>query len=100
MEYSSPCYTVGPYCLSIPYIIIYIFSPQTLTPCLPQPLQLGNHKSVLNDCRHNSTETRNQKLPINDCSFILGGKERDMDLPGEEAVYIINIKEILSRGHF
>ena len=59
MEYSSLCYTVGPYCLSTLYIIVYSVSPQTLTPFLPQPLQLGNHKFVLDDCRRFSTEPHN-----------------------------------------
>ena len=37
IEYSSLCYTVGPCCLSILYIIAYICWPQPLSPSLPQP---------------------------------------------------------------
>ena len=45
IEYSSLCYTVGPCCLSILYIL-------SLTTTLPPPplLPLGNHKSVLYVC--------------------------------------------------
>ena len=34
IEYSSLCYTVGPCCLSIPYVIVCIYQPQTPRPSL------------------------------------------------------------------
>ena len=37
MEYSSLCYTVGPYCLSILYIAVCICSSQTPSPSSPAP---------------------------------------------------------------
>ena len=42
-EYSSLCYTVGPCCLSILYIIVCICQSQTPTPSLPTFLPLGNY---------------------------------------------------------
>ena len=41
-EYSSLCYTAGPLCLSILYIVVCICQSQTLNTSLP----LGSHKSV------------------------------------------------------
>ena len=38
IEYSSLCYVVGPCCLCILYIIVYICRSQNLNPSLPQPL--------------------------------------------------------------
>ena len=36
-EYSSLCYTVGPCGLSILYVIVCIYQPQTPSPSLPHP---------------------------------------------------------------
>ena len=37
IEYSSLCYIVGPCCLCILYVIVYICRSQNLNPSLPQP---------------------------------------------------------------
>ena len=37
IEYGSLRYTVGPYRLSIPYVIVGIYQRQTPTPSLPHP---------------------------------------------------------------
>ena len=50
IEYSSPCYTIGPCCLSVLYKILCICQSQTPNPSLPHPLPLGNHKSILYVC--------------------------------------------------
>ena len=49
-EYSSLCYTVGPFCLSILYIVVCICLSQTLNPSLPHTLPLSSHKSVPSLC--------------------------------------------------
>ena len=46
----SLCYTVGPCCLSILYIIVCIGQPQTPTPLLPCPPPLWQPQSVLCVC--------------------------------------------------
>ena len=51
IEYTSFCYRVGPYCLSILYIIVCICSSQTSHPSLSYlSSPLGNYKSVLYVC--------------------------------------------------
>ena len=47
IEYSSLCYTVRPYCLSILYITVYICNPKLPFFPFPIPLRFGNHKSFL-----------------------------------------------------
>ena len=49
-EYSSLCYTVGPFCLSILYIVVCICQSQTLNPSLSHTLPFGSHKSVPSLC--------------------------------------------------
>ena len=39
--YSSLCYAAGPCCLSIPYIIVCIYQPQTPSPSLPPDFLMG-----------------------------------------------------------
>ena len=41
IQYSSLCYTVGPCCLTILYIMVCICSPQTPNPSLPHCLPLS-----------------------------------------------------------
>ena len=41
------CYTVGPCCLSIPYIMLISANPKPRTRSLPSSLPVGNYKSVL-----------------------------------------------------
>ena len=53
VKYSSLCYTAGPCCLSILYIIVRPCWPQTPNPRLPTALSfpcLGNRKSLLYAC--------------------------------------------------
>ena len=47
IDYSFLYCAVPSWCLSILYVTVYIFSPQTPTPCLPTLPPLGTHKSVL-----------------------------------------------------
>ena len=51
IKYSSLCYTLGPCCSSIRYVIVCIYQLQTprIFLSLPYPL-LGNHRSVLYVC--------------------------------------------------
>ena len=49
-EYSSVCYTVGPCCLSILYIVVFICLPQTPNLSLPLAFPFGNHKFVFCVC--------------------------------------------------
>ena len=48
--YSSMCSTVGPRCLSILCIMVYIANPKPPIHPSPTPVPLGNHKSVLYVC--------------------------------------------------
>ena len=50
IECDSLCYTVGPCCLSILYIIVCIGQPQTPTPLLPCPPPLWQPQSVFCVC--------------------------------------------------
>ena len=46
IEYSSLCYMLETYCLSVLYILVSA-NPELLIHPSPTPLPLGNHKSIL-----------------------------------------------------
>ena len=50
IEYSSLCYTVGPCCLSILYIVVCICQSKTPNLYFPLPFPFSNHKFVFYVC--------------------------------------------------